>query len=271
MVATITAFAPSLTVGLSMLTANALSEFAARGTATAVATPAAPATRHALEMAIRRAIMIMRWGAPASRWPLWPPAHREPFTTLLPDREHPDDPTLWHVLLPAEKIAEQTLLEGRIDAPAGGDADVLDAVHGERDGRSGDAGVRAELPQHFSGARVEGAEEPVARAAAEDEPPGGRQHRPPVHGVGEQVAPHALVAADVPRLDLAEVPRGLVDGEADVRDVDARPPLTRHVGLNLALHVAAVVVVGRDEEHAALRVVGREQPILTSPKRQTKV
>src|SRR5262245_61835295 len=102
-----------------------------------------------------------------------------PLHLLLIDREHPHDPALGDVLLPAEEIGKQTLLEGGIDAPAGSDADVLDAVDSEGDRRRRDAGVRAELPQHFARACVEGAEVPIAGTAAEDKPAGRRQHGAP--------------------------------------------------------------------------------------------
>src|SRR5262245_4136137 len=204
--------------------------------------------------------------------PVTPPRPALPHSPdLLTDREHPDDSALGHVLRPAEQVAEQTLLKRRINAPARGDPDVLDAVHGEGNGRRGDAGVRAELPQHLAGARVEGAEVPVVRPAAEDEPAARREDRPPVHGVGEQMAPHPLVTVDVPGLDLAEVTRVLVDREADIRDIDPCPPLPGDVRLDLARHVAAVVVIGRDEQHAELRVVGRERPVLATPERGAEV
>src|SRR5262249_13630106 len=105
-------------------------------------------------------------GRVASRRPAAQQAadRRDALIALLPDREHPHDTTLRHVLLPAEQVGEQALLERRIDAPARGDGDVLHAVDGERRGRRGDTGVGAELPQHFTGARVERAEVPVVGA-----------------------------------------------------------------------------------------------------------
>src|SRR5256886_17285435 len=56
---------------------------------------------------------------------------RGPSRRLLGNREDPDHAALRHVLLPAEKVRDQPLLEGRVDAPAGHDADVLSAVDGE--------------------------------------------------------------------------------------------------------------------------------------------
>ena len=85
------------------------------------------------------------------------------------------------------------------------------------------------------------------------------------------MAPDAPVTADVPGLDLAEVPRGLVDGKADIGNVDARPPLAGLVLLDLAFHVAAVVIVGGDVQHRGLRVVRRERPVLATPERGTEL
>src|SRR5262249_39627388 len=178
---------------------------------------------------------------------------RDTLIALLRDREDPDDSTLWHVLRPPEQIAQETLLERRVDTPAGGDADVLHAVHPERHRGGRDAGVGPELPEHLARVGVERREEPVIRPAIEHEAAAGGEDRTPVHRIGIQMAPDALVAVDVPRLDLAEVLRGLVDGEADVRDVDASPPLAGHVLLDLALHEATVVVVRRNVEHLVLR------------------
>src|SRR2546427_4234051 len=194
-----------------------------------------------------------------------------PSRRLLGNREDPDHAALRHVLLPAEKVRDQPLLEGRVDAPAGHDADVLSAVDGEGGRRRDDAGVRTELPQHLSGGRVEGAEVAVIRPAGEDEPAAGGQDPSPAHRVGELVTPRPLHSVDVPGLDLAEVLRALVDGEADVGDVDARPPLSRDVLLDLAFHEPAVVVVGRDEEASHLGVVGGRRPVLAAPERRTEV
>src|SRR5215470_7858833 len=143
------------------------------------------------------------------RWPRRPPARPDVVTRLLTDRKYPHDPALRDVLVPPEEVAEQALLERRVDAPAGGHPDVLHAIDRERDGRCGDAGVRAELPQHLAGARIEGPEVAVIRPAAEHESARGRQHRPPVHRVGEEVTPDALVAVHVPRLHFTEVPGAL--------------------------------------------------------------
>src|SRR2546425_3345619 len=65
---------------------------------------------------------------------------RGPLRRLLGNREDPDHAALRHVLLPAEKIRDQPLLEGRVDAPAGHDADVLSAVDGGGGRRRDDAG-----------------------------------------------------------------------------------------------------------------------------------
>src|SRR5207247_6745904 len=63
---------------------------------------------------------------------------------------------------------------------------------------------------------------------------------PICHRVGELVTPRPLHPVEVPGLDLAEVLRALVDGEADVGDVHARPPLPGDVLLDLAFHEPAV-------------------------------
>src|SRR5207247_6259848 len=73
------------------------------------------------------------WTPPeASRLSLRQPARPGASSRhLLRNREDPDHATLRHVLLPAEKIGEEPLLEGRVDAPARHDADVLCAVDRE--------------------------------------------------------------------------------------------------------------------------------------------
>src|SRR2546425_1080784 len=151
------------------------------------------------------------------------------------------------------------------------DADDLSALAGEGGRGREDAGFRPDLPQPLSGGRVEGAEVAVIRPAGEDEPAAGGQDPSPAHRVGELVTPRPLHSVDVPGLDLAEVLRALVDGEADVGDVDARPPLSRDVLLDLAFHEPAVVVVGRDEEASHLGVVGGRRPVLAAPERRTEV
>src|SRR5438874_1905005 len=190
---------------------------------------------------------------------------------LFRHREDPDHAALGHFLRPAEEIRQQPLLELRVDAPARHDADVLDAVHHEGARRRDDAGVRVELPQDLPGARVEGAEVPVVRPAREDEPAARGEDPSPAHRVGELVTPRPLTRADVPGLDLAKVLRALVDGEADVGNVDTRPPLPGDVLLDLAFHEPAVVVVGGDEETPHLGVVGRVGPVLAAPERRAKV
>src|SRR3989454_6612989 len=94
---------------------------------------------------------------------------------------------------------------------------------------------------------------------------------PPVHRVGELVTPRPLPRVDVPGLDLAEVLRALVHGEADIGDVHARPPLPGHVLLHFAFHEPAVVIVGRDEEASHLGVVGGRRPVFAAPERRTEV
>src|SRR2546426_1918498 len=199
------------------------------------------------------------------------PRPRGPPRGLLRDREDPDHAALRHVLLPAEEIGKQPLLERWVDAPAGHDADVLHTVDREGSGRRDDAGVRADLPQQVSGRGVEGSEVPVIRPAREDQPAARGQDPPPVHRGGVLVAPHLLRRADVPGLDLAEVLRALVDREADIGDVDAGPPLPGHVLLHLAFHEPAVIVVGGNVEARRLGVVGCGHPVLAAPERRTEV
>src|SRR5439155_26114368 len=151
------------------------------------------------------------------------------------------------------------------------DRDVLAAIEREGRGRRDGAGVRADLPQHVSVRCVEGPEVSIIRPAREDQPAARGQDARPVHRGGVLVAPRLLGRADIPGLDLAEVLRGLVDGEADVRDVDAGPPLPGYVLLHLAFHEPAMVVVGRDVEASGLRVVRRARPVLPAPERGAEV
>ena len=132
-------------------------------------------------------------------------------------------------------------------------------------------GVGLEVPELLAGLGVERPEHAVVGAAVEHEAATGGQDRAPVHGVIEQMGPGPLAGADVPRLDLAIGARVLVDREADVGDRHAGPPLAGHVFFLLAFQMAAVVVVGRDVDHAGLRVVGLVRPVLAAPQRRAEV
>src|SRR2546426_6761025 len=199
------------------------------------------------------------------------PGRKGSSRRLLRDREDPDHAARGDVLRPAEEIGQQPLLEFRVDAPTGDDADLLSPVDGKGHRGGADAGVRRDLPQHLPGARVEGAKIRLIRPACEDEPAGGGHGSPPVHRVGELVTPRPLPRVDVPGLDLAEVLRALVHGEPDIGDVHARPPLPGHVLLHFAFHEPAVVIVGRDEEASHLGVVGGRRPVFAAPERRTEV
>ena len=72
--------------------------------------------------------------------------------------------------------------------------------------------------------RVERPEHAVVGAAVEHQAAARGQQRAPVHHRIE-MGPFLLAGVDVPRLDLAVGLGVLVDREADVRDVDAGPPL----------------------------------------------
>ena len=71
-------------------------------------------------------------------------------------------------------------------------------------GYTDDAGVGADSPELLAGLGVEGAEEPVAGPAHEDEAAGGGENRS--HDVGlERPAPDPLAGIEVPRLELADM------------------------------------------------------------------
>src|SRR5215469_11955559 len=65
----------------------------------------------------------------------------------LGNSEYPDHAALRHVLLPADQLRHQPLLEGRVDAVAGLHRDILHAVDLEGRRRRDNAGVGPEVPE----------------------------------------------------------------------------------------------------------------------------
>src|SRR3989442_8252229 len=76
------------------------------------------------------------------------PGRKGSSRRLLRNREDPDHAARGDVLRPAEEIGQQPLLEFRVDAPTGDDADVLSTVDRKGHRRGDDAGGRRGMPQH---------------------------------------------------------------------------------------------------------------------------
>src|SRR4051812_46603610 len=131
-------------------------------------------------------------GSAASRRLNPSPGSWTPRTLLLLDREDPDDAALRDVLWPTQQVADERLLAGRVDAPAGLDGHVLDAVDREGRGRGDDAAVGLELPQLVTGPRVVGAELAVVGTAREHQVAGRAQDRTPHHRLRVEGGPVLL-------------------------------------------------------------------------------
>src|SRR2546430_14080336 len=144
----------------------------------------------------------------------------------LGDSEDPDDAALRHVLLPTDQLAHQPLLEGRVDSVAGLHRHILHAVDLVGRRRRHDTGVGLEVPKLLAGLGIVGAELTVAGAAREEQAAAGGEYRAPHHRARIQAAPNPLAAVDVVRLELAVEARLRVDREAQIRDGNARPPLS---------------------------------------------
>src|SRR5689334_3166730 len=106
--------------------------------------------------------------------------------------ENPDNPTLRHVLLPPDQVADQCLLACRIDPVAGLNGYILHTANLEGGGWRDDPGVGPELPELLAGPGVVGTEVTVIRASAKDQIAGGCKQRTPHHRTGIELPPRAL-------------------------------------------------------------------------------
>ena len=86
-------------------------------------------------------------------------------------------------------------------------------------------------------------EQAVIGAATEDKSAAGGQQRSPHHRARIQRPPNALARIHVQRLDLAIQRRLGVDGEVQIRDGDAGPPLSGNALFDFTFERVAVVLV----------------------------
>ena len=184
----------------------------------------------------------------------------------LRNSEYPDHAALRHVFLPSDQLGHQPLLEGRVDAIAGLHRDILHAVDLEGRRRRDDARVGAEVPKLLARICVIGAEQAVIGAAAEDKSAAGGQQRSPHHRARIQGPPNALARIHVQRLDLTIERRLGVDGEVQIRDGDAGPPLSGNALFDFTFERVAVVFVRWNVNKPSLGIVGLVRPVLAAPK-----
>ena len=189
---------------------------------------------------------------------------------LLPNRKHPQHPTLRYMgVCPVEAI-QHCLLALSIYAPARQHGNILDPVDLICCGYACHPGIRALLSQDLAGLGIKGAEIAVVGAAHKHESSASSENGAPVVALKRR-SPDFLASIQVPGLEFADVVFGIRMWQQFkiVWKANAHVELAGPIRCLSAGQRAAQILIRRNIEQPSLGIVRGWRPVFAAPRRRT--